>query len=275
MLNILNGLMAALLILVGMINGNFLLLLLGGADLVYVLYNLWSRDKDERQETKAQKMKAKQVNDLKASQATLRLNDHIVFYSREPVKDIGELGVYYDDELAGFLADFKDDERFVATYHRLVSGLEELLTEKPVEEIQQTGERKARDFAVLFERRLRSLAVASVQDELEEIVDLLYEIDRLEQKYPQIKKQTARLYDQYLPILDGILEQAEDVADKNGDLSSLSDRMQNAVMATKEAIKILMSRFISGDMLNLSTDLTVLETVLRKDGLIGGGHDEG
>ena len=51
----------------------------------------------------------------------------------------------------------------------------------------------------------------------------------------------------------------------------METKLEKAILLVNEALKTLMASLIAEDVLNMSSDITVLEAVLKRDGLVQEG----
>ncbi|MCH4208282.1 MAG: hypothetical protein LKF79_08055 [Solobacterium sp.] len=100
---------------------------------------------------------------------------------------------------------------------------------------------------------------------------LLTEISKYEEKFPDSKNKLEKLYTYYLPILIRILQQYSNLQYAKSDPSY--EETQSNLKRTLKLVNDAMSKIISGltdnDFINLSADMSTLEAVLKKDGLTG------
>ncbi|NCB32869.1 MAG: hypothetical protein EOM64_03135 [Erysipelotrichia bacterium] len=101
---------------------------------------------------------------------------------------------------------------------------------------------------------------------------LLTQIQKYEQKFPDSRNKLDKLYTYYLPILIRILEQYSNLQYVKSDPSY--DETQSNLKRTLKLVNEAMTKIISGltdnDFINLSADISTLEAVLKKDGLTDG-----
>ena len=113
----------------------------------------------------------------------------------------------------------------------------------------------------------------------EEITNGLYETTSLLKHTEMIEKSRRnndsnlfhKLYDIYLPQLVKIIDKYKRLQDTNKESSEFiksQEQLIKSVILVNEAIKNINETLQEDDYLDLSTDMTTLETLLKKDGLV-------
>ena len=103
---------------------------------------------------------------------------------------------------------------------------------------------------------------------------LLKHIAMIEQKFPDNRSKLNKLYQYYLPILIAILESYKDLNDtaqNHEEFKQTEDRLIKTIILINEAMKTISSSLCDEDFLNLSANISTLETLLKKDGLVKEG----
>ncbi|MGN1343623.1 MAG: hypothetical protein ACI4U3_03535, partial [Traorella sp.] len=92
-------------------------------------------------------------------------------------------------------------------------------------------------------------------------------------EYPQDNNKIKKLKDYYLPILLDILKNYCKVR-KTQDASSLKKKLNQTIVLVNEAIRNITQSLFEHEKLNLNADMNVLESLLKKDGVIDGGMNK-
>ncbi len=84
-----------------------------------------------------------------------------------------------------------------------------------------------------------------------------------------------KLYDYYLPILVKILDNYKNlsaISRDSKDFKDCEDQLIKTIILINEALKILNESIYEDDYMNLSADITTLQSLLEKDGLVRDGE---
>ena len=95
-------------------------------------------------------------------------------------------------------------------------------------------------------------------------------LQKLLDEYPDENNKIKKLHDYYLPILLDILENYCKVS-KTQDASNLQKKLNQTLVLVNEAIKNITQSLFDKEKINLKADMNVLESLLKKDGVIDGG----
>lgn len=99
----------------------------------------------------------------------------------------------------------------------------------------------------------------------------LKHLEILQTKYPKDNHKLDKLYEHYLPILLEILKNyvaVEHASKGSKEASALQQKLMKTIILINEAIQNITSSLFDEEMMNLSADMTVLENILKQDGLI-------
>lgn len=97
----------------------------------------------------------------------------------------------------------------------------------------------------------------------------LKKIDLVEKKKDESK--LTKLYDYYLPILTNILEnydRLKNVDDNSKEFKEAEAQLIKTIILINEALKTINEQLHEEDYMNLSADITTLQSLLKKDGLV-------
>ena len=98
---------------------------------------------------------------------------------------------------------------------------------------------------------------------------LLKQIDLSDKENKEAK--LSKLYDYYLPILTGILENYRNLQKTGTDSKEFKDsetQLIKTIILINEALKTINESLHEEDYMNLSADITTLQSLLKKDGLV-------
>lgn len=271
----------AIVLLVGVLEMNFLLLGIGVVGLGTLIAGLlmkMSKNKKNRQRRLALTVG---LNQYLEKYRFLQMSKRVTIQRNEVLDDFGEARVYYDGELCGTIDDFMKASSFEDAYAKLEAKIEEVSRLGNIVDENHNGiddrlekDRKAEYYGLEIRRYMPLFQNPAIVAGLKEVVELLEQIEALELKYPQITPRLRKLYQQYLPLLTNILAQYQVLKDKqatDSEIVVMETKLEKAILLVNEALKTLMASLIAEDVLNMSSDITVLEAVLKRDGLVQEG----
>lgn len=103
---------------------------------------------------------------------------------------------------------------------------------------------------------------------------MLKQIKLIEEKYPESKEKLVKLYQYYLPILVDILESYVKLISSNAQHSEIDTvelKLRKTIVLVNEALKTITMQLCEDEIVDMKSDMSVLETILRKDGLVKEG----
>ncbi len=110
----------------------------------------------------------------------------------------------------------------------------------------------------------------------EEITNGLYQTSTLLKQIDLTKsnkkeEKLTKLYDYYLPILVNILEKYDQLDDspiRDDEFYKTENQLIKTIILINEALKTIYNSLHEEDYMNLNADITTLESLLKKDGLV-------
>ena len=115
---------------------------------------------------------------------------------------------------------------------------------------------------------------------LDQTCALLKQIDLTENTNKESK--LTKLYDYYLPILTGVLENYTQLQKTDPDSSEFKEaetKLIKTIILINEALKTINEQLHEADYMNLSADMATLQSLLKKDGYVDsnpfGGSEDG
>jgi len=148
-------------------------------------------------------------------------------------------------------------------------------------EPQRTGDDKIDallaegEMAVAEMRRIRgTIPDKSVQAKIDELVDITDKIFKKQLVEPIVYNQVKRFADFFLPTSIKLLN-AYDRFGQSGvageNITSTMERIDTALDTTLNSYKKFFDSLFENQALDIETDISVLETMLKRDGLLGDG----
>ncbi len=143
---------------------------------------------------------------------------------------------------------------------------------------------KAAGFITTIDELNTAIPDEEISNGLYESCALLKQIKTIEETFPSSHEKLEKLYSYYLPILINILNQYKDLekTQHNEKFKQTKEKLLKTIILINDAMKTLTATLCEDDILNLSADISTLEAILKKDGLVGegimkkkaGGQDE-
>lgn len=121
--------------------------------------------------------------------------------------------------------------------------------------------------------KINDLNAAIPQEEitngLYQTCDLLNKIE-LSKQSKQDEQKLTKLYDYYLPILTGILENYKNLQDraiKDDEFNKVESQLIKTIMLINQALKTIYTEMHEDDYININADMDTLQSLIKKDGL--------
>lgn len=211
-------------------------------------------------------------------------NDRLIVIdgiSLRPLKgsyeNLKNLNMYYNEECIATLDEFASSYPSVAQeiYDLLVNFANKEVKEKP--KVQESPKR-IEPSATLYMNRINQLNNEIEHEEISnglyKTASLLKNIEVIEQKDPNSKEQLTKLYSYYMPILVDILEKYKSLSlgdVNNQEYLKSEEQLIKTIVLINEALKNIVSTLNEDDYMHLSADITTLQSLLKKDGLVDEG----
>ena len=188
---------------------------------------------------------------------------------------IDQLYLTYKGEKILKLGDFKEEH--FGVYDKIVSLLAEFAkqSESVMKTKVDTSKVDKEDIlsdAQKYINKINDLNAAIPQEEitngLYQTCDLLNKIE-LSKQSKQDEQKLTKLYDYYLPILTGILENYKELQDraiKGEEFKKCESQLIKTIMLINQALKTLYEQMHEDDYLNINADMDTLQTLIKKDG---------
>lgn len=119
----------------------------------------------------------------------------------------------------------------------------------------------------------KSIPHEEISNGLNQTCDLLRQID-VSSKQSKVDAKVDKLYDYYLPILMNILDNYKglmDVSHESAEFKNCEAQLIKTILLINEALKTINETMHEDDYMNLSADITTLQSLLKKDGLVKEG----
>ncbi|MBO4358456.1 MAG: hypothetical protein IKX97_02240 [Erysipelotrichaceae bacterium] len=199
---------------------------------------------------------------------------------------VDNLYVNYKDEKICQLKELK--EVYPGAYDKVIEALSKV-SKKDIKAMNEAGRKKeeskkkeetkkeeskdsfsdAGKFIDQINSLNQGLSNEEVTNGLYQTCDLLKQIDIVDREDGTVDPKLNKLYEYYLPILTGILEDYKKLADspvKGDDYKKCETQLVKTVKLINEALKIIYNSLHEADYMNLNADINTLQSLLKQDG---------
>jgi len=208
------------------------------------------------------------------------VNELYVYKDDEAIMSLNEFGLnhnkLYDDIMKLLLAyaenkSIKVEDQDVESYLRH--------TDEAVSKVENETEASseissARSYIDIIDNLNSQIPNEEITNGLYETTSLLKNTEILEQRYGRDGDLMHKLYDIYLPQLHKIINKyknLQETAKGSDEFDNCEGQLSKSIILVNEAIKNINEKLHEEDYLDISTDMTTLESILKKDGLVDEG----
>lgn len=202
----------------------------------------------------------------------LQLNEHIIIKSNQAMT-FDELDVYYDQEKIAKVKDFAS--QFKDTYEFICDKIMHLEVQEETNEVKTSIEE---DSLITFKNEIDELNQAiehtKITEDLYHTSSMLKFLDQIIHQYPDKESKITKLKDFYLPSLISILRRYVRLSKTNQfdpDFSQVESQLIKTVYLVNQALDTLSDTLCDDEIMDISSDMSVLETMLKKEGLVKEG----
>ena len=193
---------------------------------------------------------------------------------------VDNLYITHKDEKVCQLKEFK--QYYPEAYDRIIEALAEL-AKKPnkikKEEKKKPEEKKekidsfseAEKYIDKINNLNRDLSNEEVTNGLYQTCDLLKQIDLVDREDGTVDPKLNKLYEYYLPILIGILENYKRLSDsaiKGDEYKKCETQLVKTIKLINEALKTIYNSLHESEYMNLNADINTLQSLLKQDGYV-------
>ena len=188
---------------------------------------------------------------------------------------LDNLVLYLDDDQVATLDEFK--KTYPSTYNDLLQQCLVLIESgqvQPAKETKKETPTNIEHYIELLNAQNLDIDNEEVSNGLYEVCAYLKQIDLVVKQFPQSQEKTAKLTRYYLPILLEILDsykQLDKSVRNHEEFQKTHQRLLKTTLLINEALKTIITSLTQEYFMDLSADMTTLETLLKKDGLVKEG----
>ncbi len=199
-------------------------------------------------------------------------------------RSLDDLDVYKDHVRIGSLLDYR--MKYGASYNRVFDDLldlannrykdvvdVEIVEKKTVEQEEVVEKVNINDQYIMKINELNiEIPDKDISNMLYETTALLRQLDLYQTKFKKDMSSYSKLYEYYLPMIVKILEQyvVLQVAKHDPNYQKTVQNVNDTIGSLNGAIRDLIADTTDQDFMNLSADITTLDTLLKKDGFGSG-----
>lgn len=197
-----------------------------------------------------------------------KIDDLVLWYENEAISTLGDLSSEHAAKCGEILA-FLRGESDEMTQDGLKVGKTVLTGDGKEKKKNKT---RAHEFAEEIVKLDVAIEDEEISKGLEETVARLSGIHYTELNFPDSEK-LRKLYDYYLPLLTGMLTKfarLEKKAPLSRDFMDTKDKLSETIDMINEAMLNIASDFYGGQMVDITADAKTLQSILKKDGMVGG-----
>ena len=190
---------------------------------------------------------------------------------------VDNLYISYKDEKVCQLKEFKS--YYPEAYDKVIAALSQLakqggkVKEEKKTEVKEKKEpfSDAEKFIDQINTLNNGLSNEEVTNSLYQTCELLKQIDLVDREDGTVDPKLNKLYEYYLPILIGILENYKRLSDsaiKDEEFKKCETQLFKTIKLINEALKTIYNSLHESDYMNLNADINTLQSLLKQDGLV-------
>ncbi len=191
---------------------------------------------------------------------------------------VDHLYLYKDGDQIATMDEFR--KSYPSTYDDLLEQCCLAIEKKPASSnktVQPSSVEKLTTIEQFIET-LNALNIEILNDEitqgLYEVTAYLKQINVIVKEFPESKEKIKKLTQYYLPILVEILQSYQQLsksARSHEEFKKTEERLQKTILLINEALKTISYTLTQEYFMDLSADMSTLEALLKKDGLVSEG----
>lgn len=266
---------------IGWINANLLLVIVGGIACLGSLIKALQKWKIKKDKADHIRKLTEGADRYFSTQPSLQISEHVsVQRPDKGYRNFLDLAVYYDGQYVSPLQSFASTPSFEDTYAVLEDKVSAYCLSGSFVDENRNGiddrqeEKRALYYSQLLEQEIHRFKQSEIQTLLQEIVSRLNQIFELETRYEEVSVRLRKLYQHYLPMTVSILVQYHTLEAKgtgSEELDQMEAKLVKTLTLVQEALQTIMASLLQDDVLNIKSDMTVLEAILKRDGLVKEG----
>ncbi len=199
---------------------------------------------------------------------------------------VDNLYISYKDEKVAQLKEFRS--YYPEAYEKVIAALAQLAKQggsvkkeeekKPEAKKKAEPQSQAEKFIDEINELNKGLSNEEVTNGLYQTCELLKQIDIVDKEDGTVDPKLNKLYEYYLPILTGILENYKRLSDsaiKDDEFKKCEVQLVKTIKLINEALKTIYNSLHESDYMNLNADINTLQSLLKQDGLVGSPFNGG
>lgn len=203
----------------------------------------------------------------------LVLNENVTIRS-DQANGFNTLDVYYQNEKLCKVSEFKSSFPDTYDYFKYVIYTNEVVETEPENEEEEASTVNLKKFMRQIDDLNTSIANKKITEDLYHTSAMIKFIDQILDQYPEKESKVSKLDYYYLPTLVSILKNYVRLSDTNKmdpDFNEVESQLMKTIYLVNQALETMSATLCDDEILDLSSDMSVLETMLKKDGLVREG----
>ncbi len=272
--------------------------------IIYVLVKLINNStKNNKQSQSSANVTSKQLlaslNEYFASNERLVIDDETYIIRTSDTNGLSSYDIYMNDEYISNLLVFANAypsgfNRLSVEANTIMNPPKVKMSRKQKKKMQEELEKQAAEAAAAkkaaeeaaaaaeaekgsayyikeFKRLNDNIPNPQITSDLNQLLEYLNAINKIETEFPECKDKTVKLYQYYLPMLRDILVNYHRLAENAGNQEELKeneDRLSKTIILINGALQTISSSLLEEYYTDLKVDMKTLEAVLKKDGYV-------
>lgn len=203
----------------------------------------------------------------------LVLNENVTIRS-DQANGFNTLDVYYQNEKLCKVSEFKSSFPDTYDYFKYVIYTNEVVETEPENEEEEVSTVNLKKFMRQIDDLNTSITNTKITEDLYHTSAMIKFIDQILDQYPEKESKVSKLDYYYLPTLVSILKNYVRLSDTNKmdpDFNEVESQLMKTIYLVNQALETMSATLCDDEILDLSSDMSVLETMLKKDGLVREG----
>ena len=192
-------------------------------------------------------------------------------------ESINDLQVYFGEDCVASMQEF--ERKYKDMYEKVLdlmlqfADLDKQVSQPKVvkETVQEEKTTTIGDYIEIINQKNIEIEHEEISNGLYQICAYLKQIQLIEKNFPNSQNKLVKITQYYLPILVGILEDYKKMSlsvQTHAEFKTAEDKLIKTIILINEALKTICTTVCQEEFMALNANMSTLEMLLRKDGLI-------